>query len=341
MATHTIDGPYFEDFHVGQSFSAPSITLTAGHASAYQALTADRMRLPLDHELSRRVTGNECALAHPHLVINIANGQTTYPSQHVKGNLFYRGLLLRKPVFIGDTLSTTTTVVGLRQNQSKAGRAATGMVALEMQTVDQNDQVVMHYWRCPMIPCKDPAATTDCADDFSTIPENIPLAEIESALPRAWDIRPLISDVTGLKADRFAVGDLIRITPQDTITCAPELVRLTLNIAYAHTDATKSYLDKRLVYGGHTISLALAQITRAFPAMITVIAWQACSHTAPVLENDIIRTQVKVNAIHPLTGGGELVDIHAESFAQRLANKAPHDEGKVLDWQLTIWNATA
>ena len=37
-----------------------------------------------------------------------------------------------KPVFIGDTLSTTTKVVGLRQNKSKAGRDATGMVALEI-----------------------------------------------------------------------------------------------------------------------------------------------------------------------------------------------------------------
>ena len=126
MATHLIDGPYFEDFETGQTFGAPSVTVTEGHAVLYQALTGDRMRLPLDHELSHAVTGSERPLVHPMLVINLVNGQTTFASQHVKGNLFYRGLLLLKPVFIGDTLETVTKVVGLRQNRVKPDRAATG-----------------------------------------------------------------------------------------------------------------------------------------------------------------------------------------------------------------------
>ena len=126
MTKILIDGPYFEDFTVGQTFSAPSITLTTGHAAMYQAITGDRMRLPLDHQLSRRVTGNDAPFAHPHLVVNVVNGQTTYPSQHVKGNLFYRGLILRRPVFIGDTLTTSTKSIGLKQNRPKPGRPATG-----------------------------------------------------------------------------------------------------------------------------------------------------------------------------------------------------------------------
>ncbi len=338
MAKFEIDGPYFEDFVVGQEFSAPAVTLTAGHAALYQAITGDRMRLPLDHHLSRKVTGCEVPLAHPHLVINVVNGQTTYPSQHVKGNLFYRGLILRKPVFIGDTLTTSTKVVALKQNQIKPGRPATGMVVLEMATTDHRGDMVMQYWRCPMIPCRDPAAVTGQDADFSLITEEIANSEIAAAVPVDWDLTPMACAITGVKPQRFALGDEVSIVARDTITCAPELVRLTLNIAYAHTDASKSYLEKRLVYGGHTISLVLAQVTRALPGIITVIAWSGCEHTAPVIEEDMIRTQFTVGGITPAEPGGDLVDLHIEAFAARPDRQSGElDEHKVLDWRLTVW----
>ena len=338
MANINIDGPYFEDFTIGESFSAPAITITDGYAAMYQAITGDRMRLPLDHPLSEQVTGNQAALAHPHLVINIVNGQTTYPSQHVKGNLFYRGLILRKPVFIGDTLATSTKVVGLKQNRAKEGRPTTGMVVLEMQTTNQHGEVVMQYWRCPMIPCRDPKATTGHDADFSSIGSEISNSDIINAIPSNWNLTPLHSDVTGLKAREYKIGDVVSIVPRDTITCAPELVRLTLNIAYAHTDASKSYLDKRLVYGGHTISLVLAQLTRAIPSMVTVIGWAGCDHTAPVVEEDLIRTEFTVVDITELAGRGKLVDLHVEAHAARPSKgNGDLEESKVLDWRLSVW----
>lgn len=49
-----VGGLFFEDLAVGQIFDAPSITLTTGHAALHQAIVGDRLRLPLDHELSRR-----------------------------------------------------------------------------------------------------------------------------------------------------------------------------------------------------------------------------------------------------------------------------------------------
>ena len=105
MTTHHIDGPYFEDFTRDQTFTAPAVTVTDGHAAFYQAVTGDRLRLPLDQQLAARVTGDPRALVHPMLVVNLVNGQTTYASQHVKGNLFYRGLLLQRPVYVGDQVS--------------------------------------------------------------------------------------------------------------------------------------------------------------------------------------------------------------------------------------------
>ena len=127
-----ISGPWFEDFHVGLQFDAPAITLTEGHAALYQALFGDRMRLPLDRHASARISGVDRAIAHPLLAINVAIGQSTWASQRVKANLFYRGLLLQRPVFLGDTLYTRTRVVALRQNRMQEGRAATGIVALSI-----------------------------------------------------------------------------------------------------------------------------------------------------------------------------------------------------------------
>ncbi|MEM7469250.1 MAG: acyl dehydratase [Pseudomonadota bacterium] len=334
--TTRIDGPYFEDFTVGDEFSAPSITLTDGMASMYQAISADRLRLPLDHELSRQVTGNDHALAHPSLVLNLVNGQTTYASQHVKGNLFYRGLLHKRPVFIGDTLTTVTKVVGLRQNSIKPGRPATGMVALEMETKNQRDEVVMHYWRCPMIPTRDPNADTGLKDNFDWMPKSFSDEELAAAMPASWHISAMRSSYTGLSPVDIIEGHDYEVAGKDTITAAPELVRLTLNIAYAHSDASRSYLNKRLVYGGHTIALAHQALTRAFPAMIGVIAWESCDHLGPVLEEDIIGTSFSVTKIRDFGERGRLMAVHAKCTASRLDDqeRATTD---VLDWRPYVW----
>jgi aspartate-semialdehyde dehydrogenase len=57
-------GPYFDDLAVGQVFDwAPCVTLTAGMAAVHQAIVGDRLRLPLDADLSTAVTGAPAALA--------------------------------------------------------------------------------------------------------------------------------------------------------------------------------------------------------------------------------------------------------------------------------------
>ena len=337
MAIHIIDGPFFEDFYNGQIFGAPAVTVTEGFCSIYQSITGDRMRLSLDHELTKKVTGSNSGMVHPMLVINIVNGQTTYASQNVKGNLFYRGLIMKSPVFIGDTLTTTTKVVGLNQNKNKPGRNATGMVALEIETLNQNNECVMRYWRCPMIPCRDPSAETGHLDDFSQIPKGLPEEAILASVPSTWNIEPLTNSSFEPSLPNLQQQDRVVVTGQDTITCAAELVRLTGNIAFAHTDASRSYLKNRLVYGGHTISLAYAQIMRAIPDTVTLIGWQGCDHLAPVLEEDIIRSEFEVLRVNQVPSGGTLKELKVDTFAKRLNRDNEYEETQVLDWRLIIW----
>jgi acyl dehydratase len=330
-----ISAPWFEDFEVGQVYDdAPAVTLGSGHAALHEASFGDRLRLPLDAELCRDVTGRSEALANPNMVCNVAIGQTTAPSQRVMGNLFYRGLVLQRPVFLGDTLRTTTRVVALRQNRARPGRAATGMAVFEMHVENQHGETVVHFWRCPMIPCRNPEANTGHDDSFDAIPAELDMERVRAAVPADWRLKVFRERFSGAHFADVPDDATYVVEGRDTVTGAPEVVRLTLNVAFTHTDAGASAHGKRLVYGGHTISVAATQITRALPNLVTLLAWRSCDHTAPVFEGDILRTEIHVGGRHPLATGG-LIDLRALVYADRGAGSPePGRDVPVLDWRV-------
>lgn len=324
-----VGGPYFEDFEIGQVFDdAPALTLTAGHAALHQALTGDRLRLALDAELSHAVTGQEHQLAHPNLVCDIAIGQSTGPTQRVLGNLFYRGLVLLSPVFLGDTLYTSTRVAALKQNRTREGRPATGLVALEIETHNQRGEPVLDFWRCPMLPLRQGAGETGRQDEFGDIPQDLDRRRVREAIPSTWRLEELRQRVGGEHFADLAEGTVWKVGGRDTVTGATELVRLTLNLAEAHSDAGATAHGRRLVYGGHTISIAASHTTRALPNLATIVAWHGCDHLGPVFEGDVLRTELTLESKEPLDEGG-LVDLRAQVWAQR----EDGDEVGVLDWR--------
>lgn len=323
--------PYFEDFEVGDDLSdVPAVTLTAGHAAVHQAVFGDRLHLALNAPLAARATGQDQLLANPSMVCNMAIGQSTIPTQRVLGNLFYRGLRFHRPVYVGDTLTTQTKVVALRQNTIKPGRPASGMVGLEMHVTNQHDETVLLFWRCPMVPCRDKEADTGRNDDLSIMPDDIDRGVLLDALPD-WDLSglPVLSDA-------WQTGEVIDTEARDTVTAAPEVVRMTMNLAMTHTDAGRSVYGKRLVYGGHTISMAAAQLSRVMPALATMLCWYRCDHTAPVFEEDILRSRIKVNE-RQSCAIGTILDLGIEVLAER-GPEAPEagEDIKVLDWQLAV-----
>jgi acyl dehydratase len=331
-----IESPYFEDLEVGRIFDdAPSVTITYGHAAFHQALFGDRLRLPLDRHMCEAVTGSTRALVNPSLVCNVAIGQTTYVSQRVRGNLFYRGVRLRTPVFVGDTLRTTTKVVALRQNRIKPGRAATGMAVLEMDVRNQDGDTVMHFWRCPMLPCRDPEADTGRDDELEKNVPELAIADVLAAVPASWRLDEFREQAPGAHFEEVRAGVTYAIAARDTVTSAPELARLTLNMAATHTDAGAGAYGRRLVYGGHTISMAAARTTLALPNLVTLLAWHGCDHTGPVFEDDILRSDVQVEAVHPRSEGGGLVELRVRVYAERGAQAPePGSDIAVLDWRV-------
>lgn len=326
--TRSVDvgGPYFDQLTVGQIFdTAPAVTLTDGLAAAHQAILGDRLRLPLDARLSAAVAGGP--LAHPGLVTDVAIGQSTSVTHHVRANLFYRGLRFHRLPLIGDTLSTTTEVVGLKTNSIRAGRSATGLAALRISTVDQHGRTVLDFHRCAMLPI-DPTvnpAQVVRADDLSTAGER---NEPKWVVPDGIDLDVYRSEVPGTHFDAALVG--IRFTSSgDLVSSAPELARLTLNLAATHHDE-RFGSDGRLVYGGHTIGIALAQATRALPNLVTVLGWRSCDHTAAVSEGDTLTSDLYVENATALPGAGAL-DLRSIVFAHRRTGPPV----RVLDWRFT------
>lgn len=322
--------PFFEDLARGQVFASVPITLTTGHAAQHQSILGDRLRLALDAVLARDVIGAEAPLAHPGLVCDIAIGQSTEPTQRVIGNLFYRGLVFHRLPLIGDTLKTTTEVVGLRQNSAKPGRPATGLAALRIRTSDQEGREVLDFHRCAMLPLRDAEGQTDAADDLTTI-GSPPDRDTMVAALSGWDLDRYRAEVPGPHSDALEVGTIWKIAGADVVSSAPELARLSLNIAFAHHDRGAGRAGRRLVYGGHTIGIAAAQLNRSLPNLLTILGWQSCDHLGPVFEGDTLRSTVELEGLDPLPSGGALLRLRSRVVAQ---GEPGEEEREVLDWRL-------
>ncbi|HEY1854007.1 MAG TPA: acyl dehydratase [Solirubrobacterales bacterium] len=305
------------------------MTLTDGHAAVHQAILGDRLRLYLDAELCQRVCPGPGQLAHPGLVWDVAIGQSTVLTQRVIGNLFYRGLSLRRAPRLGDTLQTATEVVALRQNSPRPGRAATGVAALRIRTVDQEDRPVLDFWRGAMLPLRDPDGETEQADDLAAVGAEVGADDF--AAPFAtWDLAAYRELVPGPHFGELTAPCGWEVPGGDVVSSAPELARLSLNIAATHHDLRLGRRGRRLVYGGHTIGIAAAQLSRAVPSLASIVAWHSCEHLAPVHEGDTLWSAVELErADQPRPGGGGFAHLRCRVWAER-----EEGQSQVLDWRL-------
>lgn len=321
----TVDGPWFDDLAVGDMFDhAPAVTLTDGLAAAHHAIVGGRLRLAFDRHLSRAVTGVE--VASPALVWDMAVGQSTLVTQRAIANLFYRGLRFLRFPAIGDTIATRTEIVGLRPVTPKPGRPPRGLVVMRIRTVDQHERPILDFHRCAMLPARKEAS----AQSGDLDPPHLDL--ILGAIAGAtfdWDLSTYRQRTPGGHFDSIRVGTSYGIADGDVVTSAPELARLTFNLAAIHHDQTAASDGRRLVYGGHTIGIAAAQATRVFPALVTVLAWHSCDHVGPVHEGDTLVSTVEVERCDSLPSGRGLA--HLRSRVRKKQDDGA--EADVLDWR--------
>jgi acyl dehydratase len=145
-----------------------------------------------------------------------------------------------------------------------------------------------------------------------------------------WQLDRFRRNAPGAGFADLSEGQVWQISSGDVVSNAPEFARLTLNVAAVHHDAEAAGPDGRLVYGGHTIGLALSQACRVLPNLVTVTGWHEGRHLGPVHEGDTLRSVLSVERLEPLPGGGGLAHLRSQVRAGTPGTKDGRD---VLLWR--------
>ncbi len=284
--TKTNSGNFFEDFTLGQRIEhATPRTVTDGDRALYTALYPTRFALASSDEFAG-LCGLSPAPVEDLIGFHIAFGKTVPDvSLNAVANLGYAELRFHRPVRPGDTLRASSEVIGLKENSN--GR--TGVVYVRSTAVNQHGEVVIDWARWVMVrkrdvdaPAPDPVvpnlADHVAADDL-VIPEGLDFTRYDDAL--------------GGSPHRFgdyAVGEKIDHVDGVTLEEAEHMLatRLWQNTAKIHFNVEAREDGRRLIYGGHIISMARALSYNGLANAQLMAAINAGSHTNPAFAGDTV-----------------------------------------------------
>ena len=143
-------GKYFEDFEVGQRFQhAKQHTITEEEHLAFCRMTENSQPLHTDKEFARqspfgrRIVNGLLTLA---LVVGLSVEELTEGT--IVANLGYEQVTHPRPVFHGDTISTESKVLAVRESGSKPDR---GIVRLKQTGRNQDGEVVVELERSVLV----------------------------------------------------------------------------------------------------------------------------------------------------------------------------------------------
>ena len=182
MTSKTTPGNFFEDFRLGQKIvHATPRTVTDGDAALYTALLRLALRRQLRRPSSPRASGCTQAPIDSLLAFHLVFGKTVPDiSLNAIANLGYASGRFGQPVYPGDTLSTTSTVIGLKQNKN----GKTGIVYVRSIGVNQRGETVVDYVRWVMVRKTEPGRTAP-----ETVVPELPEAVDADQLVVPFDLR--------------------------------------------------------------------------------------------------------------------------------------------------------
>ncbi|MBS1122220.1 MAG: maoC like domain protein [Deltaproteobacteria bacterium] len=290
-------GRFFEDFGIGQHMvHAIPRTLHGGDISAYMALTGERNPLASSTELARSL-GFQREVIPDLLVFHIVFGKSVGDISHnASANLGYADVRFLRPVYPGDTLVAESDVIGLREVSSREA----GVVYVRTRGTNQKGQEVLSFVRWVMVPKRDVAQ----ARDVNTVPQMPAVVTADRIpVPEAMNLQrfPDLVWAFGSTARWEDYADGERLDHPDAMTIEDadhmQATRLYHNSAQVHFDAqgmASSRFGKRLVYGGHVISVAMALAQNGFQTMLRIAAWNGGAHVAPTFGGDTLRAFTEV-----------------------------------------------
>ena len=289
-ASKTDSGNFFEDFDIGQEIvHATPRTITSGDVAMYNGLYGSRFAVQSSDEFARSI-GLPAAPVDDLLVFHIVFGKTVPDiSLNAVANLGYADCRFLKAVYPGDTLSSRSEVIGLRENSN--GR--TGVVYVRSTGRNQSGDVVLDYVRWVMVRKRDAGAPAP-EPVVPELPKVVEVAHLGAALPKinSGEYDFALAGSAFRWAD-YQAGERIDHVNGMTIEEAEQQIatRLYQNTAKVHFDqfaAQDSRFGRRLIYGGVVISLARALSFNGLGNGFHLAAINGGRHVAPCFAGDTI-----------------------------------------------------
>jgi 2-methylfumaryl-CoA hydratase len=278
-------------------------TVTAGDVSLYTALYGSRFAVQSSDEFARAI-GYPGAPVDDLLVFHIVFGKTVPDvSLNAVANLGYANCRFLAPVFPGDTLKATSEVIGLKENLNRK----TGVVYVRSSGINAAGATVLDYVRWVMVRKRDEAAPAP-GDFVPTLPKAVADGEIGKACPplrRAAYDNGLAG--SALRFADYATGERIDHVDGMTVEEAEHQIatRLYQNTARIHFDqfnAAAGRFGRRLIYGGHVISLARALSFNGLANAFHIAGINGGRHVAPLFAGDTVFAWSQVTARLDLPG---------------------------------------
>ncbi len=284
----TTPGNFFEDFRLGQLMQhATPRTVTAGDVALYTALYGPRFAVQSSDEFARAI-GYPRAPVDDLLVFHVVFGKTVPDvSLNAVANLGYAECRFLKPVYPGDTLSASSEVIGLKENSNRK----TGIVYVRSRGRNQHRQDVLEYVRWVMVRKRDEAAPAP-AEQVPQLSDAVEAATLGGACP-----------ILNTAAYDYALAG------------APYRYQNTARVHFNLFSEAQGRFGKRLIYGGHAISLARALSFNGLANAFQVAAINGGRHVAPLFAGATVFAWSQVLARAELPGREDVGALRLRTFA--------------------------
>lgn len=286
MAGKTSAGRFFEDFRLGETIAhAVPRTLTVGERALYQALYPARHALTSSDAFAR-ACGLPMAPLDPLIVFHTVFGKTVPDiSLNAVANLGYAQGRWLRPVWPGETLTARSTVIGLRETSNRTA----GVVWVRSEGLDDGGNPVLDYVRWVMVRKRDPAAPAPEAV-VPDLPAAVAAADL--VVPPGLDFSRYDFALAGEphRWGDYRIGERIDHLDGATLEEAEHMLatRLWQNTARVHFDITARPDGRRLIYGGHILSLARALSFNGLANAQLVVALNGGTHANPAFAGDTV-----------------------------------------------------
>jgi 2-methylfumaryl-CoA hydratase len=286
MSAKINPGNFFEDFRLGQKLvHATPRTLTVGDASLYTALYGPRFALQSADAFAQSLHLPRAPLDDL-LVFHTVFGKSVPDiSLNAVANLGYAEGRFLKPVYPGTTLSAVSEVIGLKENSNKQ----TGVVYVRTDGFDEAGAKVLTYVRWVMVRKRDTNA--DAAE--ALVPKTAAVVDAASLAAPSADFAKFDCAASGSPHlwNDYTVGEKIDHVDGMTVEESDHMLatRLYQNTAKVHFNQFsegKGRFGRRLIYGGHVISLARALSFNGLANAVSLAAINGGRHVNPLFAGD-------------------------------------------------------